>query len=156
MIERGLQWRYLHRNPLVRQHFPYNFRRRRKYYNFGQRPLRNQLMFAQSEDFIDRNTEYTNNFYINHQRVPYYSGRYSPHNRQNFPERKRRFHHSLSRLAASARPRHYDHQDYRHPQPSPNSYWGNEYQLREYFYYGYEHFIETNIDIFVERTSLKR
>ena len=140
MIERGLQaqpWRYLQRNPLVRHHFPLNFRRRRKYYDFGQRakPFRNQLMFAQSEDFIDRNTEYTNNFYINHQRVPYYSGRYSPNNRQNFPERKMRFPPSLSRLAA--RPRHYDHQENRHPYPSSNSYWGNEYQLRDYFYYGY-------------------
>ena len=140
MIERGLgqQWRYLQRNPLVRhQHFPFNFRRRRKYYNnFGQRakPLRNHLMLAQSEDFIDRNTEYTNKFYFNLQRVPYYSGRYSPNHRQIIPERKRRrFHqHSISRLAS--RPRHYEYQDHRYP--SLDNYWEDNYSLRDYFYYG--------------------
>ena len=141
MIERGLaqQWRYLQRDPLVRhQLFPFNFRRRRKYYNnFGQRakPLRSHLMLAQSEDFIDRNTEYTNKFYFNHQRVPYYSGRYSPRNRQIIPERKRRRfqqQHSISRLAS--RPRHYEYQDNRHP--SSNNYWEDDYQLRDYFYYG--------------------
>ena len=138
MIERGLaqQWRYLQRNPLVRQHFLFNLRRRRKYYNnFGQRakPLRNHLLLAQSEDFIDRNREYTNKFYFNHQRVPYYSGKYSPRHRQIIPERKRRFHqHSISRLAS--RPRHYEYQDRRYP--SSNNYWENDYQLRDYFYYG--------------------
>ena len=139
MIERGLgqQWRYLQRNPLVRQPFPFNFRRRRKYYNnFGHRakPLRNHLMLAQSEDFIDRNTEYTNKFFFNHQRVPYYSGRYSPNHRQIIPERKRRRfpQHSISRLAS--RPRHYEFQDHRYP--SSNNYWENDHQLRDYFYYG--------------------
>ena len=139
MIEKGLgqHWRYLQRNPLVRQHFPFNFRRRRKYYNnFGQRakPLRNHLMLAQSEDFIDRNTEYTNKFFFNHQRVPYYSGRYSLNHRQIIPERKRRRfnQHSISLLAS--RPRHYEYQDPRYP--SSHDYWEDDYPLRDYFYYG--------------------
>ena len=138
MIERGLghQWRHLQRFPLMRQHFP--FRRRKHYYfDHGRRgkPFRNQLMIAQSEDFIDRNTEFnTNNLYFNQQRVPYYSGRYSPrHYRQNIPERKRRFHHSFWRQ--DSRPRYYEHhhQDDRHH--SQDS-WQEDYQLRDYFYYG--------------------
>ena len=134
MIERSLgQWRHLH--PLVRQHFPFNRRRKHYYFDHSRRanPLRNQLMIAQSEDFIDRYKEYTNNFYFNQRRVPYYSGKYSVRNyRQNIPERKRRFHHSFSRLAS--RPRHYDHhQDHR---SSSQDYWQEDYQLRDYFYYG--------------------
>ena len=138
MIERGLgQWRHLQRYPLVRQHFPFNIRRR-KHYSFDHsrraKPLRNQLMIAQSEDFIDRNTENTNNFYFNQRRVPYYSGKYSPRNyRQNIPERKRRFHHSFSRLASRPRQYHDHHQDHR---PPSQDYWQEDYQLRDYFYYG--------------------
>ena len=139
MIERGLghQWRHLQRFPLMRQHFPF---RRRKYYYFDNvrrgKPFRNQLMIAQSEDFIDRNTEFnTNNLYFNQQRVPYYSGRYSlSHYRQNIPaERKRRFHHSFWRQ--DSRPRYYEHHHQDHRHHSQDS-WQEDYQLRDYFYYG--------------------
>ena len=138
MIERGLghQWRHLQRFPLMRQHFP--FRRRKHYYFDNSRrakPFRNQLMIAQSEDFIDRNTEFnTNNLYFNQKRVPYYSGRYSlSHYRQNIPERKRRFHHSFWRQ--DSRPRYYEHHHQDHRQHSQDS-WQEDYQLRDYFYYG--------------------
>ena len=135
MVERGLgqQGRYLQRNPLVRQHY-FPLGRRRRYYNSGHRimPLRNHLMFGQSEDFIDRTIENSKNFYFTRRRVPYYSGKYFPRDGQIIAKRKRRMNYLFSRLPSR---HHYDHHHNPRP-PSSSYYWQDDYQLRDYFYYG--------------------